>query len=707
MTTARIVPNPEPNLKVAEQYLTFLDETAEQFTFQTFDDLKSRKDPSLIKVMNGTLEQHAVDMTRLQWRRAGVFVTINETDGTGRKNENIKRIRAVWCEWDRPEPLPAFPLDPHLIVESSPKKYHVYWRVEGLMPPEFDGVMQTMVSDYGSDPNAKDRARVLRLPGFWHQKGDQFQVRIIESSAAIPYGREEILKAFPPSSRQRSHDSQNGSRSTIPTEEVAKIRAALAYVSSDDRDTWVAVGMALRSTGAGQQAYGIWCEWAQQSDKFDSADSSRVWASLQPTSTGIGAIFNRAKANGWSQPYLDRFDDQPEFMPEECGIDPDEDWKAGLISRVDRKTGEATHPCRVHNLILILENSQQWKCRIRFDEFRKGVVDRDREWRFPGDTIELKAWLERNWISGEVKTSTVNEAVEAVANRNRFHPVRDWLKSLEWDQTERLPTFFSDFCGADQTPYTDAVGRSLFVSAVARIMRPGCQVDTMVTLEGEQGVGKSKLVRALFGEAWRCEITEAPGALDFYQCMAGKWVGEFSELSAMGRVDQNRVKQALTSTCDTYRESYGHKAQTHQRQFIFIGNTNKEEYLFDETGARRYLPISCREINAEAAADIRDQLFAEAVWRFENGEKWHDIPGAAEEQEKRYQFDSWQDHIGRYLENARRVTMTEIMEQALFLKIEKQDRSSQTRVGAILRRLGWRVVRENFGNRNRYYEKIQ
>lgn len=700
MSTAQVVPNPVPDLKVAERYLTLLDEAADQFTFQTFDDLKSRKDPSLIKVLNGTLEQHATDMTRLQWRRAGVFVTVNETDGAGRKNDNIKRIRAVWCEWDNPEPLPNFPLEPHLIVESSPKKYHIYWRVEGLMPPEFDGVMQTMVSVYGSDPNAKDRARVLRLPGFWHQKGEQFQVRIVEESGAIPYGRNEILQAFPPTSRPRSRSAQPVSSQTIPPDEVARIRAALAYISSDDRDEWVAVGMALHSTGAGQQAYGLWCEWAQQSPKFDSADSARVWESLQPTGTGIGAIFSRAKANGWTPHRADRVD-------EPAAINETDAWKSDLISRIDRKTGEVSYPCRAHNLILIIENSEEWKGRIQFDEFRKAAVDRGREWKFPEDTIELKAWFEKTWISGEVKTATVNEAIAAVAARHKAHPIRDWLEGLEWDRIERLPTFFSDFCGAKQTPYTDAVGRSLFVSAVARIMRPGCQVDTMVTLEGEQGIGKSRLVRALFGEDWRCEITEAPGVLDFYQCMRGKWVGEFSELSAMGRADQNRVKQALTSTYDTYRNSYGHVAQTHPRQFIFIGNTNKEEYLFDETGARRYLPIECREIDSEAVGAIRDQLFAEAMFRFGAGEKWHDIPGAAEEQEKRYQVDSWQDHVGKYLENRGRVTMTEIMEEALFLKIEKQDRGAQTRVGAILRRMGWRVVRENSGNRNRYYEKIQ
>ena len=85
--------------------------------------------------------------------------------------------------------------------------------------------------------------------------------------------------------------------------------------------------------------------------------------------------------------------------------------------------------------------------RIQFDEFRKAAVDRGREWKFPEDTIELKAWFEKTWISGEVKTATVNEAIAAVASRHKVHPIRDWLEGLEWDRIERLPTFFLIFAG--------------------------------------------------------------------------------------------------------------------------------------------------------------------------------------------------------------------------------------------------------------------
>ena len=204
------------------------------------------------------------------------------------------------------------------------------------MPPEFDGVMQTMVSVYGSDPNAKDRARVLRLPGFWHQKANSFKLGSLKNQGLSPTAVTKYSK-HSPTVRPRSRSTQHGTSQTILPDEVARIRAALAYISSDDRDEWVAVGMALHSTGAGQQAYGLWCEWAQQSPKFDSADSARVWESLQPTGTGIGAIFSRAKANGWTPHRADRVD-------EPAAINETDAWKSDLISRIDRKTGEVSYP---------------------------------------------------------------------------------------------------------------------------------------------------------------------------------------------------------------------------------------------------------------------------------------------------------------------------------------------------------------------------
>lgn len=489
---------------------------------------------------------------------------------------------------------------------------------------------------------------------------------------------------------------------------VARVRAALPYIQSDDRDAWLSVGMALHATGAGQQAYGLWCEWAQQSEKFDMADSSRVWKSFkQDGGITLKTLFSAARESGWIEPAADRDESDStsgQSSEPEAG---DEVWKESLIQKVNFKTGEVSYPCRAYNLILILGNDPAWANRLSFDEFRQRVVVDGREEWTDAAEVELKAWLEKTWISGEVKTATLREAVTAVASRHTVHPVRDWLNALVWDGTERLPTFFSDYCGTPLTPYSEAVARSLFVSAVARIMRPGAKVDTMVCLEGRQGLGKSKLVQAMFGSAWHCEITEAPGGLDFYQNLRGKWVGEFSELSAMGKVDQNRVKQALTQTQDTYRASYGRHSHTYPRQFVFIGNTNKQEYLMDETGARRYLPIECTEINVSAVESIRDQLFAEAVVRYRAGETWWDIPGAEQEQEQRYQRDVWEEKIADWLKGKMKATILEVMEECLMLKTDRQGRSEQTRVGNILRRLKWVPKRGGNGERQRFYEPLR
>lgn len=395
-----------------------------------------------------------------------------------------------------------------------------------------------------------------------------------------------------------------------------------------------------------------------------------------------------------------------EITPESCGIDPDHEWKSTLIKRVDKKTGQIEYLCRAANFIKILENDANWKGRLRFDEFRQGITDRETEWA-DHHLVELKAWLEETWIAGEVKTAVVREAVEAVAHHHAYHPVKEWLDGLQWDQTERIPTFFGDYCGVPINPYSSAVAHSLFVSAVARIYQPGCKVDTMVVLEGTQGIGKSKLVQALFGSRWHCDITQEPGGLDFYQNLRGKWIGEFSELSAMGKADQNKIKQALTQTQDTYRASYGHYSRTYPRQFIFIGNTNKSEYLADETGARRYLPIECTEITPEAVEAIREQLWAEAVYRYRAGEKWWDIPDSEREQERRYQMDSWQELIQPWLAGKTKVLINEVLSDALLIKADRHDRSAQIRVGNILRRLKWKPHQETGGERRRFYVKTK
>lgn len=300
-----------PDLDAAHRFLTLLDESTDSFTFQSVDDNKTRKSAALLRTLNGTLDQHAATLTDLNKRGAGVFVTVNQTDLKGRARENITGIRAVWQEDDGDgKPLP---LEPHIVVESSPGKHHRYLRVDGMTADQHAAVMAVMVERYGCDQNAKDLCRVLRVPGFDHCKTAQRnRVSIVHESGARPYTAEEVLAAFDVDSTVRSSSRNSkffsadtaGPVSTssggyIHPQRVVDLRAALSHIDADPRDTWVTVGAALHSTEA-PEAFDLWDEWAKQSPKHDAADSRRVWASFQPDrGINVETVFALAKKAGW------------------------------------------------------------------------------------------------------------------------------------------------------------------------------------------------------------------------------------------------------------------------------------------------------------------------------------------------------------------------------------------------------------------------
>lgn len=369
------------------------------------------------------------------------------------------------------------------------------------------------------------------------------------------------------------------------------------------------------------------------------------------------------------------------------------------------------------NLMTILDNDPEWAGMFRMDGFGNQI------WRTratcygaePGeisdvDGTEIAAWLGNPRHYGvSVSSERVLEAVEALAMRRCFHPVLEYLDGVTWDGTERLQHMLSDFFGAEYNKYTAAVSKNWLVSAVARVRNPGCKVDEMVILEGGQGMGKSTAVRILCGDAWFAEMLESPQNKDFYQILQGRWIIEIPELQAFNKADRNKIKAAVSAQDDTYRPSYGRFPRKFLRQCIFVGTTNDDAYLKDETGGRRFMPVRCQEINQEGLRAMRDQLWAEADALFKQGHEYWRFPAqAAVEQDARYDADAWEDPVADWLGGHRNyqdypdhyplvsaekpppdVTVSEVMEFALGIPIAKQTRPDQMRVGAILRRLGW------------------
>jgi putative DNA primase/helicase len=320
------------------------------------------------------------------------------------------------------------------------------------------------------------------------------------------------------------------------------------------------------------------------------------------------------------------------------------------------------------NAITILTHDERWRGVLARNDFAEADITRrappwhEHEaegastgpWTDP-DTTRLCAWFDRAY-GMTLKGSDVERVVSVAAEACRFHPVREYLAGLRWDGKQRLPSMLAKYFGGKESPYAAAVGTRWMIGAVARVMRPGCQMDCTLVFEGKQGIGKNRGVRALVPDPeWYSETRIEIGTKDSFQNLRGKWIYLLDELDSLKRADLSRVKGFLTSPRDTYRESYGRRARDFQRQTVFCGTTNEDEWLTDPTGNRRFWPQHVHSPpDIEAIARDRDQLWAEAVARFDSGEPWHvDTPElrqlCEEEQGDRVQQDIWAPLVAKWL----------------------------------------------------------
>ena len=309
------------------------------------------------------------------------------------------------------------------------------------------------------------------------------------------------------------------------------------------------------------------------------------------------------------------------------------------------------------------------------------------------DAVEIQCLMQHAAFA-RIKIDTVLAAMRRHALINKFHPLRDYLGVLKSDGRTLIRSWLTTCLGAEASEYTSEVGALFLISMVARILQPGCKADHMLVLEGPQGRLKSTACEILGGPWFSDSLPDITQGKEASQHLRGKWLIEVAEMHAYNRAEATLLKSFMSRRIERYRPVWARLPVTEPRQCLFIGTTNKDTYLRDETGGRRFWPVKCGEIDLDTLRADRDQLFAEAVECFARGEHWwparefeekHIIP----QQGERYEGDPWEDAIAEWLRTKTRATVSQVAKGALFFETFRVARADQNRIIAILAGLKW------------------
>ena len=306
----------------------------------------------------------------------------------------------------------------------------------------------------------------------------------------------------------------------------------------------------------------------------------------------------------------------------------DTDW----LSRLEYEPRSKVLKNNLRNLTLILENDPNLKG-IVFNQHMDGLeIKGEVPWSHPSkfwrdaDDAQLISYIDRHY--GTFSARNYEIAVTKVADDRSYHPIREYIDGLPaWDEIPRVDTLLIDYLGSDDNEYVRAVTRKTLCAAIARVLNPGCKFDSMLVLNGPQGIGKSTLILKLAGE-WFSDSLNLSDTKDktAAEKLQGYWILEIGELAGLRKAEVETLRSFISRQNDIYRASFGRRATPHLRQCVFFGTTNAESgYLRDTTGNRRFWPVKTPGGKAKHSWQLSDyeiqQIWAEALAHVKKGEK--------------------------------------------------------------------------------------
>ena len=355
------------------------------------------------------------------------------------------------------------------------------------------------------------------------------------------------------------------------------------------------------------------------------------------------------------------FKEKQESAAEDFDEEDPDAWKKKL--EYEDKSLQLRNTLR--NLTLILENDPNLMD-IVFNQHLDGMeIKGDVPWKHPSkfwrdaDDAQLISYVDENY--GTFSQRNYDIAVAKVTDDRSYHPIREFLQALpEWDKVERVDTLLIDYLGAADNKYVRAVTRKTLCAAACRVLNPGCKFDTMLVLNGSQGIGKSTLIAKLGGE-WFSDSLSLNDTKDktAAEKLQGYWILEIGELAGLRKAEVETLRSFLSRQNDIYRASFGKRTTPHPRQCVFFGTTNAESgYLRDTTGNRRFWPVKTPGGGSKRSWDVTQedvlQIWAEVMHYVKAGEKLYLDPEvealAKAEQREAMESDEREGLVREYLE---------------------------------------------------------
>lgn len=377
----------------------------------------------------------------------------------------------------------------------------------------------------------------------------------------------------------------------------------------------------------------------------------------------------------------------------------------------------------IDNFLLILRNDKEFES-LRFNQLSyspEHIVDGKLERWQDKDDSKARFYIEQKYkIHNREK---LDDALRILFAEREYHPIKQIIEAVEWDGVSRIQELFIKWLKCEDTPYIREVTRLVFAGGIHRLYNAGCKFDDVAVLIGtKQGEGKSTFARWLaIKDEFFTEVTEIEGQKGI-EAIEGAWVCEIAELLAVTKSKEvEAVKSYITKLVDRYRRPFDRRTTDHKRQCVFIGTTNKEQFLTDKTGNRRWYPVKVNssgydlhDHKEEIQADIL-QAWAEAKFLYDKGElaPYADrnlLADIREKQEQAVEDDYRVGMIVDYVSNKDKVCVLELWKQALDNEFSKPTRRESNELTLILQSLGWvrgKVEHHpSYGNQL-FWEKIE